>query len=122
LCFEEIKIPCYSISEIVSEKFRALLQRSYSAPRDYYDLWYILRSEVIDWGKVVKIFEQKMAYKGLEWNGYQEFFNEKSIREMTHEWNNSLKGHIRIGELPDVDIVLSELKSICEKVSWIIKN
>jgi predicted nucleotidyltransferase component of viral defense system len=116
--FEGIKIPCYSISEIVAEKFRALLQRSYSAPRDYYDLWYILREKVIDWEKVIKIFEQKMIYKGLEWNGYQAFFNEKSIREMTREWNNSLKGHIRDGELPDVEIVLSELKSICEKVSW----
>lgn len=32
------EIPCYSITEVLSEKLRALIQRSYTAPRDYYDI------------------------------------------------------------------------------------
>lgn len=31
-------IPIYSIYEVLSEKLRALIQRSYKAPRDYYDI------------------------------------------------------------------------------------
>jgi len=29
-------IPIYSISEVLSEKIRALIQRSYTAPKDYF--------------------------------------------------------------------------------------
>ena len=36
------KIPSYAIEEVITEKLRAMLQRKYTAPRDYYDLWYIL--------------------------------------------------------------------------------
>src|SRR5699024_8760890 len=35
------KCYCYHISEVVSEKLRALKQRSYTAPRDFYDLYYL---------------------------------------------------------------------------------
>ncbi|MDR3339655.1 MAG: nucleotidyl transferase AbiEii/AbiGii toxin family protein [Candidatus Symbiothrix sp.] len=117
-CFEGIKIPCYSLLEIISEKFRALLQRSYSAPRDYYDLWHLLKSENIDWEKITNIFKQKLEYKNLIWNGYQSFFAENRLKSMKAEWKNSLHGHIRDGKLPDVEFVLSELKTICEKIHW----
>lgn len=43
LQFEQILIPCYSLTEVIAEKFRALLQRSYPASRDYYDLWRLLQ-------------------------------------------------------------------------------
>ena len=50
-------IPIYSINEVLSEKLRALIQRSYSAPRDYYDIWYLSKNiENIDWNAVVEAF------------------------------------------------------------------
>jgi predicted nucleotidyltransferase component of viral defense system len=118
LGFSDIQIPCYSISEIISEKFRALLQRSYSAPRDYYDLWHLLQIKNIDWGKITNIFKLKREYKNLVWNGYQSFFDDNKLKSMEAEWKNSLHGHIRDGELPNVKIVLAGLKAICEKVQW----
>ena len=35
------QVPCYSLSEVLAEKLRALIQRSYTAPRDFYDIWYL---------------------------------------------------------------------------------
>jgi len=34
-------MPCYKIEEVLSEKIRALIQRSHTSPRDYYDSWYL---------------------------------------------------------------------------------
>jgi predicted nucleotidyltransferase component of viral defense system len=117
--FTGLQIPCYSISEIVAEKFRALLQRSYSAPRDYYDLWNLLRTTSIEEKKIVHFFKEKLIFKGLAWSGYEDFFNESRLKSMCREWNNSLSGHIKDGELPNVETVLIELRQICEKFAWI---
>jgi hypothetical protein len=64
------------------------------------------------------IFKEKLKYKNLIWNGYQSFFDETRLKSMKAEWKNSLYGHIRDRELPDVEFVLSELKTICEKIQW----
>jgi predicted nucleotidyltransferase component of viral defense system len=117
--FAGLKIPCYSISEIIAEKFRALLQRSYSAPRDYYDLWNILCTMPVEEEKAILFFKEKRIFKGLVWSGYEDFFNESRLKSMRREWNNSLSGHIKDGELPDVETVLIELKRICEKFEWV---
>jgi predicted nucleotidyltransferase component of viral defense system len=52
-----INIPVYGIHEVLAEKIRALIQRSYTAPRDYYDIWYLSRyMENIDWQAVINAF------------------------------------------------------------------
>lgn len=38
----EAGIPCYSVQEILAEKLRSLIQRSYTALRDFYDIWYFV--------------------------------------------------------------------------------
>lgn len=116
--FTGLNIPCYSMYEVIAEKFRALLQRSYSAPRDYYDLWYILRSETMNWDKILSMFKEKMIFKKMQYDGYKDFFEDGKLNIMKREWENSLRGHIRYEEAPDVETVLSELKIICEKVDW----
>jgi predicted nucleotidyltransferase component of viral defense system len=112
--FTRLSIPCYSISEIIAEKFRSLLQRSYSAPRDYFDLWYILRLETVDWDKTLRILKEKLLFKNIQFNGYQDFFEENRLKSVKREWKNSLQNHIRYVELPDVETVLMELKTICK--------
>ena len=113
--FARLEIPCYTISEIVAEKFRSLLQRSYAAPRDYYDLWYILRSETVDWEKLLVILKEKLIFKKIQYNGYEDFFEESRLKSVRKEWKNSLQNHIRYMELPDVEVVLSELRIISKK-------
>ncbi len=120
--FENTLIPCYSILEVVSEKFRALLQRSYPAPRDYYDLWYLLQQkDLIDWKEIIATFSQKANYKKVDFKDYTDFFEVEQIRKVKQAWNGSLKSHLREDALPDVDIAILELQEICKTISWHVK-
>ncbi len=117
--FENTLIPCYSILEVVSEKFRALLQRSYPAPRDYYDLWYLLQQkELINWEEIISTFKQKAKYKNVDFKDYNDFFEPEQIRKVKQAWNNSLKSHLNEDALPDVDKTIDELQEICKTISW----
>ena len=67
-------IPVYDIHEVLAEKIRALIQRSYSAPRDYYDIWYLSKHiSAIDWKLVVQAFFTKTDYKGIQFTGIEQF-------------------------------------------------
>lgn len=117
--FEGIGIPCYTISEILAEKFRALLQRSYPAPRDYYDLWYIFNHYAsLNREEVVSTFKKKIQCKQIPFSNQEDFFEENRLKKMKKEWNNSLKSHIKEGKLADVDSVIHELKNICNQIKW----
>lgn len=121
--FENITIPCYSILEVVSEKFRALLQRSYPAPRDYYDLWYLLQQkELINWEIITATFARKAEFKKVEFNNYTDFFESEQIRKVKQAWNNSLKSHLKEDSLPDVDKVIEELQERLKPINWTIKK
>lgn len=117
--FEGVCIPCYTISEILAEKFRALIQRAYAAPRDYYDLWYIFTHyKTINIDEVASTFKKKMQYKQIQFFNYEDFFVEYRLKNMKKEWNNSLKSHVREGSLTDVDEVINELKNVCKQIKW----
>ena len=105
------QIISYSLEEIITEKLRALLQRSYTAPRDYYDLWYLTSNmENIDWKRIRSAFIEKCDFKSIKFQSIEDFFIYDKIRVVKREWNNSLKNHLK--SLPDVDIVMIELKKI----------
>ena len=36
-----LQVPCYSIEEILAEKIRSLIQRSYTTSRNFYDIRYL---------------------------------------------------------------------------------
>jgi predicted nucleotidyltransferase component of viral defense system len=117
--FENIKIPCYSILEVVSEKLRALLQRSYPAPRDYYDLWYLFQQkELINWKTITTTFARKAEFKKVVFKDYTDFFESEQIRKVKQAWNNSLKSHLKEDSLPDVNRVIDELQEISKTISW----
>lgn len=105
------KIACYSIEEILTEKIRALIQRKYTAPRDYYDIWYLSRNyDNLDSKKIVSTFYKKMKYKNIEFTGVDQLINSDSERILEKNWKNSLGHQIPEGKLPDCKIVISEVK------------
>jgi len=56
----ETQSNCYSITEVVAEKLRALKQRSYTAPRDFYDLYHLTQEFTNkDWTKYKANIPQK---------------------------------------------------------------
>jgi predicted nucleotidyltransferase component of viral defense system len=110
-------IPIYSISEVLAEKIRALIQRSYTAPRDYFDIWYLSKHiENIDWQQVVKGFYKKIEYKNLQFSGIERLINENNDKILKSAWKNSLEHQIENGKLPDYEKVKDDLRILLEKI------
>lgn len=110
-------IPIYSIYEVLSEKLRALIQRSYTAPRDYYDIWYLSKNvENIDWQKVVSGFNNKVKYKNLQYSGVEDLINEHNDKILKSAWKNSLANQIEEGKLPEYETVRDDLKQLFDKI------
>jgi len=110
-------IPIYSISEVLTEKIRALIQRSYTAPRDYFDIWYLSNHiENVDWEEVVKGFYKKIEYKNLPFSGIEHLINEKNDKILKSAWKNSLEHQIENGKLPEYETVRDNLRILLEKI------
>lgn len=109
-------IPCYRIEEVLSEKIRALIQRSYTAPRDYYDIWY-LSTHIADlnWDEIKNAFHKKMRFKELEFTGIDQLINPKSERSVKSAWVNSLGHQIRRGGLPEFEDIKVDLRKLFER-------
>ncbi|WP_286174944.1 nucleotidyl transferase AbiEii/AbiGii toxin family protein [Cytophaga sp. FL35] len=101
LSSEPLSVPCYSLNEVLAEKLRALIQRSYTAPRDFYDIWYLSKNVPnIDWTAATKAFHEKMAFKGLAFTGIDQMVSDDSEKALKAAWSNSL-GH----QLPEKNVV-----------------
>jgi len=111
------QIPCYDISEVLSEKIRALIQRSYTAPRDYYDIWYLTTNiPDINWENIIPAFHEKMHYKNLDFTGVEQLINPLNERSVKLAWQNSLGHQLAPDKLPDYELVKSDLLSLFNKV------
>ena len=106
----ENPIPCYKIEEVLSEKIRALIQRSYTAPRDYYDIWYLSNNfPDLNWSVIVDAFYKKMKFKNIEFTGIDQLINPKSDKALKGAWKNSLGHQIQPDKLPEYEIVRENL-------------
>lgn len=112
-----LEVPCYAIHEVLSEKLRALIQRSYSAPRDFYDIWYLANHvKDIDWKKVTEAFHQKMKFKGLEFTGIEQMINEENDKRLKAAWKISLGHQIPEVQLPDYEVIKKELIGLLKEI------
>ncbi len=110
-------VPCYAIEEVISEKIRALIQRSYTAPRDFFDIWFITGNyPEINYSLVVNSFHQKMVFKGLSFTGIDQLINPANDKSMKGAWKNSLSHQLPHALLVDYEIVKTDLKSLFEKI------
>jgi predicted nucleotidyltransferase component of viral defense system len=111
------EIACYDIREILSEKLRALIQRSYTAPRDYYDIWYLSKhTNDLDWIGIKQAFLEKMAFKKLEFTGVDQLMNTKSENTVKRAWKTSLGHQISDKKLPAFDEVKKDLELLFNKI------
>lgn len=110
-------IPCYTIEEVLSEKLRALIQRSYPAPRDYYDIWYLSKNvDSLNWTNIVEGFYKKIKFKEIVFTGVEQLINSKSERMVKAAWKNSLGHQVNITVLPPFESVISDLQMLMNKV------
>ena len=112
-----LTIPCYAIEEVLAEKIRALIQRSYTAPRDYYDIWYLSNNVTdLNWEGIAEAFHAKMKYKNLEFTGIDQLINPKNERAVSAAWQNSLGHQIKVDALPEFGVVKNELENLFRKL------
>jgi predicted nucleotidyltransferase component of viral defense system len=110
-------VPCYVIEEMLAEKLRALIQRSYTAPRDFYDIWYLSKNVPgLDWNKIAKAFYQKMAFKGLSFSGIDQMINDENSVILRKSWENSLRHQITGKSFPNFEVVKKEIIELLSNV------
>lgn len=110
-----LKVPAYNELEIITEKIRSLVQRSYNAPRDYYDIWYLLQKSVFNEKKIKKGLLEKMAIKGIDFVNVDQFFPNENRRAVLIGWEQSLRNQIP-GDLPDFEMVETDLRELLNRI------
>ena len=105
-----IEIPCYDLKEVMAEKIRSLIQRSYTAPRDIYDIW-VLKNHISnsEWIDINVAFQNKMEFKGYKYTGVEQLINGRNINILKRSWEQSLGHQIQFSSFPDIDTVTKEL-------------
>lgn len=110
-------IPCYTLHEILAEKLRALIQRSYTAPRDFYDIWYLSQNAPdLDWEKIVKAFHAKMKFKGLKCISIDQMINDENDKRLQAAWKNSLEHQIPGKKFKDYKVIREKLEVLFGKI------
>ncbi len=95
----------YTLSEIISEKMRSLLQRT--MPRDLYDLWYLFEIENYNIEDYVFDFRKKTEFKKL--NPVELIKTVQSKREVfKRQWENHLVNQIK--NIPNFEDVWRTLR------------
>ena len=106
-------IACYTIEEIIAEKLRSLAQRSYTAPRDFYDLYQLTNDfSNIDWQRILPVFQKKMDHKGLSQNP-DELINDESLLQVRRVWDKSLAHQIPEAQQADKNMIID---SVAERI------
>lgn len=93
----------FDLREIVSEKIRALMQRS--KPRDYFDIWFLLKNKKFDVKEIRTAVIEKCNRIGIKYYPEKIFSDTETLRR---QWKTDLVHLVR--ELPDFDAVISDLK------------
>lgn len=106
-------IPSYSLEEILAEKLRALIQRRYSAPRDFYDIWKLHHHfGDLDWKEITQAFYEKVAYKNLTFEGPHQLLSDRTREVLLKNWEATLKHQLHPDEYPDAKLVLKDCEGL----------
>lgn len=109
-------IPCYTLEEMLAEKLRSLIQRSYTAPRDYYDIWYLSNTITdLNWPKIAEAFHKKMKFKNHTFTSVDQFINDDNDKKLKAAWKNSLRHQIPGAQLPEYDEVKKYLEGLFKR-------
>lgn len=101
---QDFSISCYSLGELIAEKMRSIMQRT--APRDIYDLWYLLETEGQHIEDHIFAFRDKATHKGYDPNELIQVIEQKE-KIFARHWNEHLKNQMT--EIPDFKSVWREL-------------
>ena len=87
-----VKIRCYSLAEMFSEKLRALSgQRRYAIARDLYDVFQLVERGSLALAHVISILPSKFSVKGLNVKEIEMDYVENRRDEFERDWDRSLR-------------------------------
>jgi len=98
------KLYCYPLEEVLTEKMRAVLQRT--RPRDLFDLWFLLEINEMSLYENYSDFVEKSKHKNLDPSDFLIKVEEKFL-SFKKQWDASMKHQIK--DLPKFDDVVREL-------------
>jgi predicted nucleotidyltransferase component of viral defense system len=104
--YPSFRIKVETIEEIFCSKIRTIIERKKC--RDYFDLWK-LSNISMDFKTVEKNIKKKLAIKGLELKEIEQIFPDNIQEVLTPFWKREM-GRL-VSPLPDLEIVLKELKN-----------
>jgi predicted nucleotidyltransferase component of viral defense system len=114
---ENAKIQVYKLEEIVAEKMRSMLQqiKHIARPRDWYDVWYLLTNEDMDWPKIRALFHAKCSFKNVEFKNTEDFFDTTLLEKISGAWESSLEHQLK--DVPPFKQVRKELRLLLEPLN-----
>ncbi|GFP32798.1 uncharacterized protein HKBW3S42_01106 [Candidatus Hakubella thermalkaliphila] len=104
---DDIKVKTYSLEETAIEKLCSLLSSYRKEPRDVYDLWYLLKFNLIGLVFLAQPFEEKCEFKNLD---SKDLKAQLDAKEPTYRklWDQRLRD--RVAQLPHFEKVYRETK------------
>lgn len=116
----ESQCTCYSINEVVAEKLRALKQRSYTAPRDFYDLFHLTETfSKENWEAVIPVFLKKMDHKKLTYQSPEDLIDASKLENVARAWKTSVAHQIKEGQQPEAEQII---KTVAERIKTYLPN
>lgn len=109
----DVRIRCYSLEEVVIEKFRSLLNPARREPRDVYDLWHLAEKSPVRAEELDGAFREKSVFKNLDPKTLLATMSKKE-KALATLWKNRLSH--QVADLPPFEgafrIVQREAKKL----------
>lgn len=109
----DFKIRCYSFTEVLVEKTRAMMQRGKT--RDYYDVWQMMTRKELrslaphSIAQLRSLLKEKCGINGIKY-APEIMFDGKRLEEARGHWQAGLGRLVK--DLPEFDKVIGELRGI----------
>lgn len=100
---EPFPVRVFDFMELISEKIRTLMQRS--KPRDYFDVWFIMKNNDFDKDEIKKAVLEKCSRIGIKYEPEKIFSDNEYLKK---QWKTDLVHLVK--ELPNFDTVILELR------------
>lgn len=101
----------YSLDEILAEKMRSVLQqrKRVPRPRDFYDLWWVLKNKDCDRKVVRQAFSKKCEFKKETFKTVDDFFGKDLLARNAAAWGASIGRQVKA--VPPFEQVVAELQT-----------
>ena len=106
--FKEFEVLTFQLEELIAEKLRTIIQRN--KPRDYLDIYYILKKKNFDLEKTIETARIKLKNNKDNFDTERVFNNLDLVRSL---WERDLREILP--NIPNFNIVIERLRKALEK-------